>query len=145
MFEKLKARRDAKEAQKERNKMDKKREDKCLPLAKYILELIVEADLSLGEKTDQEYLETYNPIVRKILAKFLEVDLKLSDVVYIQKLIKEMVSNVDNLLIGSINNSMRIGEKAVWGVERDDRTFSLLDKVLKEWADKSEKEKAVEK
>lgn len=141
MFEKLKAKKDAKQLQKERDEMDQAREAKCLPLAKYILQLIVEADLSLGEKTDKEYLETYNPIVGKILEKFLEVNLKLSDVSYVQKLITEMISNVDTLLLSSINNSIRIGEKAVWGIERDQRTFTLLDNVLKEYADKQTVEK----
>lgn len=141
MFDKLKAKKEAEAKQKERDAMDQAREAKCLPLAKYVISLIVEADLSLSEKTDEEYLATYNPIVGKILEKFLDENLKISDVTYVFKLVNEMTKNIETLLISSINNSMRIAEKALWGVDRDDKTFSLVDNVLKGWADKETVEK----
>jgi len=131
--------RQAKKAQKEKDKMDKAREEQCLPLAKYIMQLIIEADLLLADKTDEEYQKENMAIVKKILERFMEEDIKISDTSYVLKLINEMTANVGRILTDSINSSIRISEKIFWGVNRDDKTFVMLDTKLKEWADEQDR------
>ena len=141
MFEKTKQKIDAKKQAKEGERLDREREEKCMPLAKFILREILDADLTLGEKSKEQYFEEHKPVVESILAKFLEEDVKLSDTTYIKQLMIEMIDNVDILLTQSIGSSLKLSDKALWGVDRDDKTFSMLDKVLKDYGEKLKEEK----
>lgn len=117
------------------NKLDAARDNLCIPLAQKVIKMIADANLSLKDKDHSEYIKEYEPLVLKILGLYLESDLKLIDITYINKLILEMVGKVDALIVHSINDSLRIGEKAVWGVNKDEMTLGKLDEVLKKWAE----------
>jgi hypothetical protein len=141
MFDKLKAKKDAEQAQKEREKLDLARDEKCIPLAKQFLKLIADGDFSLKKQTDEEFLKEYNPITEQILNVLLENEVKISDLSYIKQLIGEILQNVDTLVTGSLNNSLRIAENALWGVDRDEKNLKHVDNVLKEWGAKQVEQK----
>lgn len=121
-----------KEKQKEKDKLDKARDAKCIPLAKLYLKTILDHDPSLNGKLDEKALTAeYQPMVEEMLKAYLEQDVTIIEYGYIKKLVVELIENLDGLLSGSVNESLRIAEKKLWGVDKEEISFSAIDRVLK--------------
>jgi len=118
---------------KDAQRIDKARDDKCIPLAKAYLQNILDADVSLdGNLKPEELRKEYEPIMLKMLDLYLEKDVTMIEAGYIRKLIDEMINNVENLLVESVNNSLRIAEKKLFGCDKQDMSFNVLDDILKD-------------
>ena len=128
MFNKVK-----KGLKKDSEKLDKERDKKCIPLAKEYLQSILDGNLSLNGRLKEEELKNeYEPIVLKILDSYLEKEVTIIEAGYIVKLVREMIDNTNNLLVSSVNESLRIAEKKLFGMDKQDMTFSKLDEILKQ-------------
>lgn len=116
---------------KSQDKLDKARDAKCIPLAKEYLQAILDGNVSLdGNLSEDKLVKEYEPIVVRLLERFLEADLSMDEVMYIKKLVLEMIDNVDMLLISSVNNTLKIAETRFWGCSKDELTLKKLDQVI---------------
>lgn len=140
MFDKLK-----KMMGKDSEKLDKARDEKCIPLAKAYLELILKHNPSLNGKLDEKSLTSeYEPMVLDLLDLYLKNDVTIIEHGYVKKLVLEMVNNFDSLLSMSVNQSIKDAEKKLWGVDKEDITFSKIDEVLTGKTDTTTKEEKIE-
>jgi hypothetical protein len=63
---------------------------------------------------------------------YLEKELTIIEIGYVRKLVQEMIDNLENLLVKSINNSLRIAQKKLFGCDKEDMTLNRLDGILKQ-------------
>lgn len=117
---------------KEAKKLDKARDEKCIPLAKAYLEIILKHQPSLRGDLDEVKLKAeYEPMMLELLDLYLEKDVTLIEHGYTKKLVLEMIENLDGLLSGSMTQSIRQAERKLWGCEKEDISFKKIDEVLK--------------
>lgn len=72
-----------------------------------------------------------SPVAHEVLSVILKWDLLLDE-----------MDPLFNLLITSVNGSLEEAEKKLWGVERSEKTFSDIDKVLRHGDTSTKAEKA---
>lgn len=120
-----------KEQAKEQERIANERNARCVPVAKEALRFIVEADLSLSDKTHEEMLKEYSPVVEKVLQKMLDVNLPTADINYIKQIMLEPIEKMCNLLFGSIDATLKEAAKRKWGKPEADLTLGEIDEFLK--------------
>lgn len=126
MFDKFK-----KAMQKESDKLDKARDEKCIPLAKQYLRILIKHNPSLdGQLKEKELNSEYEPMVLELLDLYLQNNITIIEHGYVKKLVLEMVNNFDSLLSMSVNSSFDQANKKLWGVDKEYITFSKIDEVL---------------
>jgi len=127
MFDKLK-----KKMGKDSTYLDKMRDEKCIPLAKEYLRIILRHNPSLeGKLKEKELNSEYEPMMIDLLDLYLEQDITLIEHGYIKKLVLEMVENLDGLLSGSMTQSIQQAESKLWGCDKEYISFKKVDEVLK--------------
>lgn len=120
-----------KEQAKEAERLTNERNERCVPVAKEALRYIVEADLSLGDKTHEEMLKEYSPVVERLLQKMLDTNLPTRDINYIKQIMLEPIEKTCNLLFGSIDATLKEAAKRKWGKNESDLTLGEIDEFLK--------------
>ena len=119
--------------EKDRVKLDEARDAKCIPLAKAYLQTILDANVSLsGKLTPEQLRKEYEPIMLKMIDLYLEAGLTMIEIGYVAKLVREMLDNSENLLVESVNNSLRLAEKKLFNCDKESLTLNRLDEILKQ-------------
>lgn len=109
----------------------KQRNEKCLPIVREIYDLIQKKQPKIGDMTDEEKFESYDELARDILKILLDNDVKLLDVNYIFRVALQPVDILKDIVVESLNHSLKNAQNKFWGKDSDDVTMSELDTVLK--------------
>lgn len=125
-----------KKVAKEQAKLDKAQDDRCFPIVKEYFKLLANHELKLGATEFEEKYEYARPIVNEFLELCLEANLKVSDLKYIDQLIKKVHGDITETVFDSINRSLSICVKEYWGCDDRDKDFKMIDEKLKVIADK---------
>jgi len=125
MFNQLK-----KEEKKSVENLTKARDERCIPIAKKVLNIITESNPLIGSKKSKEVAESYTPIAEKILRLGLEENVVVDDLSYIFRLVLEAVDMTQQFVSESMGKSVDNAQTILWGKEEGKVTFKDLNKVL---------------
>lgn len=118
---------------KQQDKLDKARDEKCVPLAKAYLQAILNANVSLnGDLPADKLQKEYEPVVLELLGRYLEANLTIIEIGYVRKLVQEMIDNTENLLVSSVNSTLKVAETRLWGIDKEDLTLQKIDQVIED-------------
>jgi len=144
-----------KKQNKEFEKEYQKRLDRCLPIAKEIMKMMLEAELPMGTFNDKkgeilpEIQDIYESFSAKVLAYMLNSGMNYMDKDFVFQLILQPFDKTREITLNAVNKSFEKAEEILFGkdildVNFDDIHQLLLknaEKVLKEKQDKEEETK----
>ena len=116
----------------------KERAKKLEPVIREVIDIINESDYPVGEYTWEEGEKRNSEIAKKLLACYLENNIKLTEVSLINQYIKKVFDEATNAVVDSLNTNLTYVEKNVWGCRKDEVDFETFDKVIKEVAGNDE-------
>ena len=119
-----------KSQEKDTEDLTKARDKKCNPLAIEMLRMIAASDGVIGQVTQKEMVESYDPLIKDILMFLKNNDVKLTEVNYLFRLIAQRTEHVKEWLNLSINKNMAKVYEDYWGKAEAEVTLDDLDKTL---------------
>jgi len=124
--------------------LTKERDDKCNPLAKELLVIMAESDIS-GELTGSDhadYLKIMTPVYKKFIVRCQEENLTVGDIYYTISITKSFMELTNQIFDSSLKNNVDMVERIVYGGKMaEELTVNDIDKIMKDFALKSEEEK----
>lgn len=113
--------------------LTKKRDEKCVPLARHLLKLLTKKAGKIGSSEDAHQMKlTWIPAAKEALQLYLEADLTLDEVNYIHKLVLQAIGDVENLVVDSLNDSLtRLQKKLFDGKILSELSLKKMDNLLK--------------
>lgn len=108
------------------------RDKRCMPIAREVLHMIADAELPVGDMTEEQRLKTYPPLAASILELLLKKNVLVSDVNYIFRLALEAFQKTQDMVANSVNKNWERASVKYWGKEIDLCTMEDLDNKLKE-------------
>uniref|UniRef100_A0A6M3XVS2 Uncharacterized protein n=1 Tax=viral metagenome TaxID=1070528 RepID=A0A6M3XVS2_9ZZZZ len=120
--------------QKEITKADDKEHllalERCVPLAKKVLAILVEEGAEMGDI--KESPESHMKSAELIMQAFLDANVRWADRHFIFQLAMQPVEMVKNLVLNSLGETFNVGSGVLWGVDdMMDLTVGRIDEVLK--------------
>lgn len=106
------------------------RDKRCMPIAKQILHMIADAELPVGDMTEEVRLKSYPPLAASILELLLQKNVLVSDVNYIFRLALEAFQKTQDMVANSVNKNWERASEKYWGKAIDECTMADLDKKL---------------
>lgn len=117
----------------EKDEAELKERNKVLePLALDVLTLITANRPDLSSVDYADLKKNYTPIFTDTMNLLLEHNLKLDEIPYLFKIIRQAVDILDQQVTVSLNHNLGLAETKLWGgVRPKDRSLRDLDSVLK--------------
>lgn len=115
------------------DKLTRERDDRCLPVAKCIIKMIVEfKGGKFGSLVSAEQaIKSVDKLALDILALLLNENVKVNEISYIFTLIEQIVRTPKDIVIESVNAHFSKADNKLWGKDLKDVTVGDLEKVLK--------------
>jgi len=111
--------------------LTKERDERCIPLAKKIVEFLGKEELVFGKITDADLDNCYRPLVKTLTADFREKNVSLSDVNYAFQLALQPYQQINSLMINKIDEAVRMCQEKLWGKPLGEVTLQDVDTLLK--------------
>lgn len=114
----------------------KKRLERCVPVAKEILKMVVEADLPMGEFSDKKGVmnddirNTYESFSAKVLAHMLQSNICYMDKNFIFQLILQPFDQTKEIVLNAVSKSFERTEEILFGKDLLDVNFDDIHKIL---------------
>jgi len=125
-----------KEKEKDINKENNERLERCVPLAQKIIEMIAEAKLPIGTLADkdgkmkEEVNKKYSEFSAEVLALMLQSNLKFSERNFVWQLVLQPIDQAKEKVINSLNRSFERANEEKWGKDEMDITMGDIHDVL---------------
>lgn len=117
---------------KEEKDLTKERDDRCVPIAKEFLSLVGKYEKGIiGDGKNEEIAESYRPLAKQILEMYLEKNIRVHESGYIHRLVLQSFQTVQDIIINSLNESLKKAEKEMWGKEASEITIKEIDEKIK--------------
>lgn len=111
--------------------LTKMRDEKCVPIAQEILQIIASFDCKMGGEDRDAMVDHYLPLKNKIIKVLLEKEVPIDHVGHINRLMLQPLDFATNLVANSLNESMRQMQIKLFKKEIKDLTVKELDDMLK--------------
>jgi len=108
----------------------KKRDKKCIPIAKEVLRLIAAYGGSIGDVKQEDTVKEYEKLEISILKIYLDKELTSSEIDYVKQLVLQAVELPLNYVLASIVNSFDRATEKVWKKPFAEVTFKDINKIL---------------
>lgn len=112
------------------------RDARCVPLAFEFFGLLAVSKALAGAANAEDMQKSYNKVCLQILTRFLEEKVLLSEISYVQQVMKQIVEAMGNTITMSVNQSLVKAQEAAFGKQISELGFDELDTVLKDYAKK---------
>lgn len=122
-----------KKQEKEAKKEAEQIVDRLVPIARYVLELIVSSKPPIGVLPDKpgEVNSEYKELALKIQQKFLDENIKWIDRHYVFQLAKQALEQTESTVLDHLQKSFGFASDKLWGKTLIDLEMTDVDKVLK--------------
>lgn len=110
--------------------LTKERDERLIPLAQKIVELITEAKLPIGDVHAHDNAKFTN-VARNILSIMLDANTKYVEKEYLFQLVFQQFDNIAQIVKKSLDESFNSAENKLFGKQYRELTLSDLDEVLK--------------
>ena len=118
--------------QKQEKDLTKERDERCVPVAKEVMKLIINYDgLMMGTVDVKEAMKSYKNLVQEVKATLLKNNVKINEISYIFQLAFEPLDTVKNMVIENINHQINDLRNTLFGKEFAEVTYSEMDEKLK--------------
>ena len=111
--------------------LSKERMDRCIPVAKEVMKLIAAHDGVMGDVTQDQMDESYDGVAKSILQLYLDKNILVSEVNFINSLMQQIIGGPLNIVSGAVNRQLKTAEQSVFGKDLPEVTFQELDVFLK--------------
>lgn len=116
----------------EEKDLNKEQLDRCIPVAKQILDMLGKYDNKLmGQVSQSDLNVAYKDLVTEIKKLFLEKDLQLNDINFVMSLVVQPIDAVKFIISENFNKLLKDAQFKFWGKDNDDVTVGDLDKLFK--------------
>ena len=108
------------------------REEKCVPIAEEIVQIVARHKPSLSEGSQEKLTEVYGPIYKEIAELMLEKDLTYGEIIWTMKIYMASSYNVNQYVNQRMEENMERAENKLFSVDNmDEVTLQQIDNVLK--------------
>jgi len=111
--------------------LDKERDERCVPIAREALKIVAAYHGELGDVAPTVLATSYNKLAESLLKYYLEKNVRMDEFNYINKLMLQAVSTVNDKVANSINMSLEIAQKKTFGKAIGEVTMKELDAFLR--------------
>lgn len=125
-----KAKKEAKKKAKVERDLTAERNERCLPAARKILQIIAKGKIE--DVDGSQLFGDYVPLVRESMDVFMEHDIRLAEVDYVFGLALMSSDILKNTVNQSLDKSLSTVELKQWGKDGKEITVNDIDKILKE-------------
>lgn len=115
----------------EEKDLTKEQNERCFPIAKIIFEKIAEYGVLIGNNKFEEYSNHYKDLVQGIKQIYLNYDLSLNDINFVEKLLLMPLEQINHLIIENVNHALKEATAKKWGKDVDELTYKDIDEYLK--------------
>ena len=120
----------AKKAEKIKKDLTDQRNDRCLPAARKVMQIIAKGRIE--DKEPSEMFEDYSSLVRDVMDILMEHDVRLGDMEYVFRLALMPHEILKAATHQTIDKHLETVEKKLWGKQVVDVTINDLDGHLTE-------------
>jgi len=126
----------AREEEKRVPTLTEEREARCVPAARYLIELLAAQELLLvgTEGAAFDGPDPYAPTIRAFLQRIIDKDIKVSEITYVFALAKEALDVVQAQIDETMNQQMNRNSESMYGLDHNkfhDVTVKDLNRVVK--------------
>lgn len=107
------------------------REERCIPIAHFILEEFVKSGISLKTFLFQDVMKEYRPIYEAVIKEGLKNNWLLNDIVFSVNLFMRLTENIKNILELSLNENQENAINKAIGKDIKKLTINDVDEMLK--------------
>ena len=109
------------------------RDEKCVPLAKEFLKVLVDCDGKMGSTGDIENIQsTWEKAAKEMLGKYLKTNLTIEETNYVFKCMIQALELTQNLICDSLLDSLKKLQQKVFDVPRlDEIPLKKVDEIIR--------------
>lgn len=130
MINKLKQVKDIKKLNKQNEDLHKEEMDRCVPIARKVLELMAEGVTEMGDITGTQP-QGYKDIAVKVQQLFLEKNIYWVERQFIFQLLFQAFEMTRDITLNNLAKSFNFASQKMWGKEMDEIKFTDIDEILK--------------
>jgi len=105
--------------------------NRCIPVARKILELIAEKKPMIGNTTREEVQDSYAPLVEEVLKSMLAENIAVHESKFAFGLALQTIDFLQNMTLASTDITLLKMKRAVYNKDEEDVTFQEADEILK--------------
>lgn len=108
------------------------RDEKCVPIAEEVLQIIARHKPSAKQLSHEEYVAQFTPIQQDIMKLFLETKVTISEATYVWSIVQALKDQAANLTNNSLQMAFDRAQQKLFKVDSvRDLTVNQLDDILK--------------
>jgi len=116
----------------EEEKEHQSREERCVPIAMEIVQIMARHNPDLSEGSQEKLVEVYGPIYKEIAELMLEKNLTYGDILWTMKVFMTASYNVNQYVNQRMQENLERAENKLFSVDNMDKvTLQQIDNVLK--------------
>jgi len=116
---------------KEIEKSNINREERCIPIAHFMLEQFIKSGVSLKTSDFQEVMKEYTPIYEAVIKEGLEKNWLINDIIYSVNYFIRLTENMKNLIELSLGENQEKAVNKAIGKDVKKLTVNDVDEMLK--------------
>jgi hypothetical protein len=120
-----------KQIQKQVEKEKDARQERCIPIAHFILEKFVASGISLKVCAFEEVMTTYKPVYEEIIKEGLDKGWLINDIIYSVGYFQRLTENLKNVIDLSLSDHQEKAVNKALGKELTKLTLQDVDELLK--------------
>ena len=120
-----------KQIQKAVEKEKDARQERCIPIAHFILEKFVASGISLKVSDFEEVMKTYEPLYAEIVKEGLDKGWLINDIIYSINYFMRLTENLKNVIELSLGEHQEKAVNKALGKEAKKLTLQDVDDLLK--------------